>query len=67
MKLNDFMDMMACLREETEKFCRGEEPTLEDLYQLGGMLAEKYRKPPMSRLSEFYILLYIMKYGGKGK
>lgn len=63
MKLNDFLDLISCLREETEQFCRGIRPNRDMLKMLGWTLAARYHSPKFGPLFDEKIVQFVIKYG----
>lgn len=63
MKVNEFLDLMSCLREETERFCRRCKPTHDELESLGWALASKYHHPKTGYLFDILVVKFVIEYG----
>ncbi len=63
MKLNDFFDLISCLRKETEKFCRFSPPTKDQLESLGWVLAQRYRPKCAGPQFDKKVVEFVIQYG----
>lgn len=63
MSLNEFSDLISCLREEVEKFCRGPQPSKDMLESLGWVLAARYRHPKCGPLFGRKVVEFVIQYG----
>ena len=63
MKLNEFLDLISCLREETERFCRSSRPSRDMLESLGWFLATRYHRPKCGPLFDEKVVQFVVQYG----
>lgn len=63
MKLNEFLDLISCLRKETDRFCRGHRLSRNMLENLGWILAIRYHRPECGPLFDEKVVQFVVQYG----